>query len=34
MIGVKKSKHSSTPLKNIICAISQGGTLKFKEYNF
>lgn len=34
MIGVKKSKHSSTPLKNIICAISQGDTLKFKEYNF
>ena len=34
MIGVKKSKHSSTPLKNIICAILQDNTLKIKEYNF
>lgn len=34
MIGVLKSRNSSTPLKNVLCAILRKGKLELKEYNF
>lgn len=34
MIGALRSKNSSTPLKNVLCAILRKGKLELKEYNF
>ena len=34
MLGALRSKNSSTPLKNVLCAILSKGKLELKEYNF